>query len=627
VSARVNSADEICPSDADPCVITSTFKIADDATLDFGIREVQILDGGQLDIGSGSARLRCGNLSVDAGDTVALKVRGSVSGSQRTDGGSLIISAQSSCSLDSNVFCVSDAQCSAGECIAGIGDVEIRSTVRADGVSAGSVSIDAAGSLTLAAPINANVSGDGGTPGSISLHANRGDLAVDGNLRVDDGSGEGGSVSLTSGEGDVLLSADILAFGGQSGGGTVGIESGGDVVIGGNIDVDAVSDAGFGGDIIVFADGGILLDGDIELSARGNRLLDEAGDGGVQQFEAFGDLVMGPDVRIIVAGAAPFGYAGDVDAISLNGSVTLAGTIDLLGKGEYSLAGYLFAGAGKDVVIESTANLSALGKRSGGGYCDFYASRNAVIDGLVNTNESVEVRAGGDISIGGTILVAGKPEGAPPATSLTGCGVTLKAGASVESSSAVSSAENRLEVREIMTVESGASLIADAVGLGSNELRIREEDSVAIDGTVEPAFNVTVDPNLESCSPCLNDDDCSQNETCDLLTGQCVANEGECGDGVLNPGEQCDDGNSEWTAGEYCTADCELVLCGDPGADGTSTASDALFALGAAVGTNFCDLCVCDVDASGSVTASDASKLLSYSVGIPGVSLQCSSCE
>jgi cysteine-rich repeat protein len=626
-SARVNSADEICPPDADPCVITTTFKIADDATLDFGIRAVQILEGGQLDIGSRTARLRCGNLTVDAGDKVALKVRGSVSGSQRIDGGSLSISTQSFCSLDSSSLCVSDAQCSVGECVAGIGDIAILSTIRADGVSAGSVSIDAAGSLTIVAPINASVSGDGGSPGAISLHANRGDVVVDGTLRVDDGNGEGGRVSLMAGNGGVRLNADILAFGGQFGGGTIGVESGGDAVIRGNIDVDAVNADGFGGEITVSAGGAILFDGDIELSARGNRLIDEAGDGGVQTFEAFGDISMGPDVRIVVAGAPPFGYAGDVDVVSLKGSVTLAGTIDLLGKGEYSAAGYLFVGANKDVVIESTAELSAVGKKSGGGYCDFFASRNILIDGLVNTNESVEVYAGAALSIGGTILVVGKPEGAAPSTSLAACDITLRTGASIQTSSSVSSAENRLEARQVMTVESGASLIADAVDRSSNDLVIRKEDRAVIDGVVEPEFDVIVDPNLGSCSSCVDDDDCSQSEMCDLNTQQCVADAGECGDGVLSPGEECDDGDSVWVMGEYCTETCEFVLCGDPGADGNSAASDALFALGAAVGTNFCDLCVCDVDGSGSVNASDASKLLSYAVGVPGVSLQCPSCE
>jgi cysteine-rich repeat protein len=316
-----------------------------------------------------------------------------------------------------------------------------------------------------------------------------------------------------------------------------------------------------------------------------------------------------------------------VEIISLNGSVTLAGTIDLLGKGDVSLAGYLFVDANKDMVIESTAKLTGLGKKSGGGNFDFYASRNVVIDGLVNTNESVDVYAEGDISIGGTILVVGKPDGDTPITDLSGCGITLRNGALVESRSSVSSAENRLEVRELLTIEPGASLIADAVGSSSNDLRIRKEDSFMVGGVVEPEFNVTVVPNLQSCSSCVNDDDCSPSESCDVLTGQCVGDEGVCGDGALNPGEECDDGNSEWVAGEYCTDTCELVLCGDPGGDGNSTASDALFALGAAVGTNFCDLCVCDVDDSGAVTASDASKLLSYGVGIPGVSLQCPSCE
>lgn len=76
-------------------------------------------------------------------------------------------------------------------------------------------------------------------------------------------------------------------------------------------------------------------------------------------------------------------------------------------------------------------------------------------------------------------------------------------------------------------------------------------------------------------------------------------------------------------------------ICGDPidpppAALGISpsavTASDALFVLGAAVGAASCELCVCDVNDSGSVTASDALGVLSAAVG-GSATLICPACD
>jgi hypothetical protein len=55
------------------------------------------------------------------------------------------------------------------------------------------------------------------------------------------------------------------------------------------------------------------------------------------------------------------------------------------------------------------------------------------------------------------------------------------------------------------------------------------------------------------------------------------------------------------------------------------TASDALFILGAAVGIQTCELCVCDADGSGGVVATDALLTLQSAVGLP-VTLECPPC-
>jgi len=46
--------------------------------------------------------------------------------------------------------------------------------------------------------------------------------------------------------------------------------------------------------------------------------------------------------------------------------------------------------------------------------------------------------------------------------------------------------------------------------------------------------------------------------------------------------------------------------CGDGDGDGVITTEDAVVALQAAIGLGVCDLCVCDVDGNGRITAADA---------------------
>jgi RHS repeat-associated protein len=67
------------------------------------------------------------------------------------------------------------------------------------------------------------------------------------------------------------------------------------------------------------------------------------------------------------------------------------------------------------------------------------------------------------------------------------------------------------------------------------------------------------------------------------------------------------------------------LVCGDPVDDERIAATDALYVLMAAVGTRQCEACVCDVDLSGAVRATDALRVLRYAVGIP-VALTCPAC-
>lgn len=65
--------------------------------------------------------------------------------------------------------------------------------------------------------------------------------------------------------------------------------------------------------------------------------------------------------------------------------------------------------------------------------------------------------------------------------------------------------------------------------------------------------------------------------------------------------------------------------CGDPQPPDGITVVDALVILKAAVGDGSCELCVCDVDSSGTISAADALRVLRIAVGLPN-QLNCPPC-
>ena len=118
---------------------------------------------------------------------------------------------------------------------------------------------------------------------------------------------------------------------------------------------------------------------------------------------------------------------------------------------------------------------------------------------------------------------------------------------------------------------------------------------------------------------CDDGDVCTSNDQCNAgaCQGTPIGGCGFCGDGNVNAGEACDDGNTVFVQGEFCAANCTRVPCARPtNSTGTNPgAADALFVLRTAVGQKTCDLRVCDVDNNTKVQASDALRILRAAVG------------
>lgn len=91
-----------------------------------------------------------------------------------------------------------------------------------------------------------------------------------------------------------------------------------------------------------------------------------------------------------------------------------------------------------------------------------------------------------------------------------------------------------------------------------------------------------------------------------------------CGDGVVDDDEGCDGGNVPYEGGLACTDACSRVPCGQPTHPVAAVpgASDALFALEAAVELRSCDLRVCDLNGSLDLTVADAFLILRSAVGV-----------
>ncbi len=103
-----------------------------------------------------------------------------------------------------------------------------------------------------------------------------------------------------------------------------------------------------------------------------------------------------------------------------------------------------------------------------------------------------------------------------------------------------------------------------------------------------------------------------------------------CGNGFIDPYEECDDRDITWSPGEFCRINCTALMCGDPNDSGLPlNSTDSLFILRTAVGVESCAFQVCDVNSDLTIDATDALLHLQFVVGLdvelvcPVLSLTC----
>ncbi len=203
-------------------------------------------------------------------------------------GGEVHIASDGNITISCNVLAESDNSAGTGgqiEIEAG-GNVTIdnHANIRVagrQGEDAGTIRIDAGGTINSIRPITANGNGDEANGGEVHLTAGGAVILTDvvearGGVNAGGGSSAGGSIQIEAGCGGVQVGANIDASGGEMGsgldGGALMIESAGDVTVadGVSIRTDSRSNGGDGGDVRISSRGKITIGTNVVIDAKGD---------------------------------------------------------------------------------------------------------------------------------------------------------------------------------------------------------------------------------------------------------------------------------------------------------------------------------------------------------------------
>ncbi len=458
------------------------------------------------------------------------------------------------------------------------------------GTAPRSVSIHAA---SIVLEPGARIDG-GGDDSHLVLEATNGDFELQSSgankSKIDLRSSFAGLLTIDASE-DALLDGQIDAGapGPEAMGGLVDIAAGGRVTISQTLLLDATGLYGSAGELSVVAGGPIDLNADIFAPGQG-------GAGAITLESTGGDITVA--ARIDVSGIGADAYGESVDLIARLGAVTLAQTGEIKGTGG---SGDMEAcGDGAMVTIDAASDVTQSGAINLGGGYQCGGGEITVLTGATFTMEPgsssdltgaggygygglMTISAGGDVRLGainlnspgsGGMMIAGtqrkitfedtvdlrgtSTDGFGGLLEVTACEIDLAPGGSIDSSGRFAFpgvGRNLLRASGAMTLR-GTLTASDG-----NELRYKTVAPV-ITGTVTPSPVLIVDSTLADCAAGCGNGALDAGEVCDdgnLIgcdgcSATCQEIEGVCGDGTPECTEQCDDGNA--IDGDGCDADC-----------------------------------------------------------------------
>lgn len=392
--AGATTAEDICPGNPDPCMVTTNKVVSTGSFLNFGTRAL-IIDSGQLNVGAGTMVVLAGSVTIgptgkivatagDQGPGTAIVIATGDITIQRGPGGGDAGQIDVHSSLGGGVVQLCTPSCTGG---VGGGNVTIDGEILAGSGSAsfgGTIDI-VANSVTVTGPDRGNIDSTGG------------------------GDGGGGSVTITTAAA-ITVNGTINVAGGQGGGGDVLLDAGTNVTTGATALINANAreglTAGDGFIVEIFTRGSATIGGVIDGRGRGNNT--DLGGGGAD-VDILVDGTATVTASIMTDGGDPDGDAGDIDIDAELG-------IDATG---------------------SQLSAKTLGSQGGGGTVTFTTAGTAIAGGIDvrggAAGGEVIVDAGGNAELRGVIVASGTGGVSPVGgtVDVIACDVTIAAGASV----------------------------------------------------------------------------------------------------------------------------------------------------------------------------------------------------
>ncbi|MEO2137611.1 MAG: hypothetical protein ABGY28_09175, partial [bacterium] len=531
IPGQVCEADDICGATVDPCVISSVTTVASGALLDFGTRAVQVVPGGRLDFATGNSTLRCGALGVSTGAVTAFTA-----------------DASNSLALSSVVVEASS--------------VSFNGDMQGSGLRPARFSFLAAGDIDLSGQVELDGTADGSSGGNLFLTSTGASVTLASTVNASSGTnGAGGLVNVQAAL-DTEISGNIVATGHNDLGGDLLVSAGRDVFLHGDVNVNSSGATADEGSVLVDAGANIMFSGGGTGAAQ---LISSDGDGATSDYTAAGNIeVAGQTVlRMQPQPADAFGCELFMNA---GGDLTMAGTVNASGgstreggdlslralAGTLTMSGSLNAdGETGSVELVSIAGDLLLG-----------GSVSAQALGAGQQSGSVIASAAGLADITGTVDVRGNDWLSTPELDIEACLVRVHGNAILRNSvlgGSFGGGVSRLAGRHSVTVETPAQVLADNTN-GAVQIDWRPSGiAPLLTGSINPAATVTMDAALAACATSI------------------------CGDGVLDTGEACDDGNFDDT--DCCSLAC-IAANGTPCSDGDACTQTDTCQAGTCTGSN-----------------------------------------
>jgi len=403
-------------------------------------------------------------------------------------------------------------------------------------VQGGSMQIKAAnvtmegGSALLGSPAS-------GAGGSIDVEATVGDILVLKDAVLDAGGSPAGRIDLTAVR-NARIAGAMRANGAADGsdGGTLTIDAD-SVDVSGTLEYSG-SGEGFSGDASLLAIGGFSLAGTVNGSGQDGGSLDidastgevsttaqinlqatrNGGDAGTVDISAVGRVVLGGVFRLAGDGSgAGGGSGGSLDVIADGPIVISATLIDLSGAPPDGVGGDFSLSAGGDITLSPPGSnlevqVQGKGSQGSGGSIDIDSEGAVQLPSLS--------AFGGDAGSGGTVFAG------------AWCNLTLASGRTIDT---------RGSEGDTTLAAGGQIIVAGRLFAGrANSLQVLAAAPDLTGATIVPPATQVPSPQLTPCGG-------------PIIPG--------CGNGTLDPGEECDDGNTN--ACDGCSRSCQIERCGN----------------------------------------------------------------